>query len=243
MGQLASTKRPVAAVIGGVELEPGHRRPPPAGGAHRDAVCDRAREGIGATGSGKALGAAAGLRHPAARPRRRRSGGRACAEPRTGSACSAWQTRSAPSGTSTSWTRGTACERVRQRRDAGSRQRGGLPSSPGRVRVGRRLRLGEPGQLRPARPGPVDRAARRSGPMCTTGTARATSTATSSRPRYLFLSDGALDDAVGFAAHLARNRALVVVTHGRRGATAVLPGHDPLFVPALPSERSTERRR
>ena len=52
--------------------------------------------------------------------------------------------------------------------------------------------------------------------------------------RYLFLSDEALDDPLGFAAHLARNRALVVVTHGRRGATAVLPGHDPLFVPALP---------
>jgi sugar/nucleoside kinase (ribokinase family) len=50
--------------------------------------------------------------------------------------------------------------------------------------------------------------------------------------RYLFLSDEALEDAVGFAAHLARDRELVVVTHGRRGATALLPGHDPLFVPA-----------
>lgn len=48
--------------------------------------------------------------------------------------------------------------------------------------------------------------------------------------RYLFLSDENLDDAVGFAASLAETRELVVVTHGARGATAVLPGHDPLFV-------------
>lgn len=51
--------------------------------------------------------------------------------------------------------------------------------------------------------------------------------------RFLFLSDEALEDAVGFAAHLARTRELVVVTHGSRGATAVLPGHDPLFVPPV----------
>ena len=54
--------------------------------------------------------------------------------------------------------------------------------------------------------------------------------------RYLFLSDEALDDAVGFAAHLARTRELVVVTHGSRGATALRPGHDPLFVPPLEVE-------
>ena len=54
--------------------------------------------------------------------------------------------------------------------------------------------------------------------------------------RYLFLSDEALDDAVGFASHLARTRELVVVTHGSRGATALLPGHDPLFVPPLEVE-------
>ncbi|MDF2145005.1 carbohydrate kinase family protein [Knoellia sp. p5-6-4] len=51
--------------------------------------------------------------------------------------------------------------------------------------------------------------------------------------RYLFLSDEALDDAVGFAGHLARSRELVVVTHGSRGATALLPGHEPLFVPPV----------
>ena len=54
--------------------------------------------------------------------------------------------------------------------------------------------------------------------------------------RYLFLSDEALDDPVGFAAHLARDRELVVVTHGRRGATALLPGHDPLHIPPLEVE-------
>lgn len=48
---------------------------------------------------------------------------------------------------------------------------------------------------------------------------------------YLFLSDEALDDAVGFAAHLAETKQLVVVTHGKAGATALLAGHDPLFVP------------
>jgi acarbose 7IV-phosphotransferase len=51
--------------------------------------------------------------------------------------------------------------------------------------------------------------------------------------RFLFLSDEALEDAVGFAAHLVAGRELVVVTHGRRGATALLPGQEPLFVPAL----------
>lgn len=51
--------------------------------------------------------------------------------------------------------------------------------------------------------------------------------------RCLFLSDEALEDPVGFASHLVRGREIVVVTHGRRGATALLPGHDPLFVPAL----------
>lgn len=54
--------------------------------------------------------------------------------------------------------------------------------------------------------------------------------------RYLFLSDEALEDAVGFAAHLARTRELVVVTHGSRGATALLPGHEPLFVPPVEVE-------
>lgn len=54
--------------------------------------------------------------------------------------------------------------------------------------------------------------------------------------RFLFLSDEALDDAVGLAAHLARTRELVVVTHGRRGATALLPGHEPLFVPPVAVE-------
>jgi sugar/nucleoside kinase (ribokinase family) len=54
--------------------------------------------------------------------------------------------------------------------------------------------------------------------------------------RFLFLSDEALEDAVGFAAHLVAGRELVVVTHGRRGATALLPGHEPLFVPPLEVE-------
>ena len=49
---------------------------------------------------------------------------------------------------------------------------------------------------------------------------------------YLFLSDEALDDAVGFASHVAKTKQLVVVTHGKAGATALLAGHDPLFVPA-----------
>jgi acarbose 7IV-phosphotransferase len=33
-----------------------------------------------------------------------------------------------------------------------------------------------------------------------------------------------------------QGREIVVVTHGRHGATALLPGHDPLFVPALEVE-------
>jgi sugar/nucleoside kinase (ribokinase family) len=52
--------------------------------------------------------------------------------------------------------------------------------------------------------------------------------------QYLFLSDVRLDDALGRARHLAESRRLVVVTHGERGATAFLPGHDPLFVPPVP---------
>jgi sugar/nucleoside kinase (ribokinase family) len=54
--------------------------------------------------------------------------------------------------------------------------------------------------------------------------------------RYLFLSDEALEDAVGFAAHLALTRELVVVTHGSRGATALVPGQAPLFVPPVEVE-------
>jgi acarbose 7IV-phosphotransferase len=54
--------------------------------------------------------------------------------------------------------------------------------------------------------------------------------------RYLFLSDEALDDAVTFAARLARSRELVVVTHGSRGATALLPRQEPLFVPPVEVE-------
>lgn len=54
--------------------------------------------------------------------------------------------------------------------------------------------------------------------------------------RFLFLSDEALDDAVGLATHLARTRELVVVTHGRRGATAVVAGQQPLSVPPLAVE-------
>ena len=54
--------------------------------------------------------------------------------------------------------------------------------------------------------------------------------------RFLFLSDEALDEPVAFGAHLARDRELVVVTHGRRGATALLPGHDPLPIPPLEVE-------
>jgi sugar/nucleoside kinase (ribokinase family) len=50
--------------------------------------------------------------------------------------------------------------------------------------------------------------------------------------QYLFLSDVRLDDALVRARHLAESRRLVVVTHGEHGATAFLPGHDPLVVPA-----------
>lgn len=48
---------------------------------------------------------------------------------------------------------------------------------------------------------------------------------------YLFLSDEALEDAVDFATHLAETKELVVVTHGKNGATAVVAGHPPIFVP------------
>lgn len=44
---------------------------------------------------------------------------------------------------------------------------------------------------------------------------------------YLFLADEALEDAVGFATHLAETKELAVVTHGKNGATTVVAGHPP----------------
>jgi sugar/nucleoside kinase (ribokinase family) len=50
--------------------------------------------------------------------------------------------------------------------------------------------------------------------------------------QYVFLSDERLDDPVGFARSLVRDKTLVVVTHAASGATAFLPEHEPLHVPA-----------
>lgn len=54
---------------------------------------------------------------------------------------------------------------------------------------------------------------------------------------HLFLSDVRLDDAVSLARRLVPGKEVVVVTHGSAGATAVLPGHEPLFVPPEPVSR------
>ena len=49
---------------------------------------------------------------------------------------------------------------------------------------------------------------------------------------HLFVSDVRLDDPLATATELAGEKALVVVTHGSRGATAFFPDREPLFVPA-----------
>jgi acarbose 7IV-phosphotransferase len=49
---------------------------------------------------------------------------------------------------------------------------------------------------------------------------------------HVFVSDVRLDDPLGLATELVRGRELVVVTHGHRGATAFFPDREPLFVPA-----------
>jgi sugar/nucleoside kinase (ribokinase family) len=48
---------------------------------------------------------------------------------------------------------------------------------------------------------------------------------------YVFMSDARLDDPLATASRLAHDRPLVVVTHGRRGATAFFPDREPLFIP------------
>ncbi|HET6563162.1 MAG TPA: PfkB family carbohydrate kinase [Marmoricola sp.] len=48
---------------------------------------------------------------------------------------------------------------------------------------------------------------------------------------HLFVSDVRLDDPLATATRLARDKALVVVTHGSRGATAFFPDREPIFVP------------
>ncbi len=53
---------------------------------------------------------------------------------------------------------------------------------------------------------------------------------------YLFMSDEGHLDALGLAAMLAPTRELVVVTHGRRGATAFVGKNDPILVPPVPVE-------
>ncbi len=49
---------------------------------------------------------------------------------------------------------------------------------------------------------------------------------------HVFVSDVRLDDPLATATSLASDRALVVVTHGSRGATAFFPDREPIFVPA-----------
>ncbi len=49
---------------------------------------------------------------------------------------------------------------------------------------------------------------------------------------HLFVSDVRLEDPLATATRLAEDRALVVVTHGSRGATAFFRDREPLFVPA-----------
>jgi sugar/nucleoside kinase (ribokinase family) len=53
---------------------------------------------------------------------------------------------------------------------------------------------------------------------------------------YLFMSDEAHLDALGLAAMLAPTRELVVVTHGSRGATAFVGSQDPIEVAPVPVE-------
>jgi sugar/nucleoside kinase (ribokinase family) len=48
---------------------------------------------------------------------------------------------------------------------------------------------------------------------------------------FLFVSDVRLDDPLATATRLTESKELVVVTHGRRGATAFFPDREPLFVP------------
>jgi acarbose 7IV-phosphotransferase len=49
---------------------------------------------------------------------------------------------------------------------------------------------------------------------------------------HVFVSDVRLDDPLGLATGLVKDKELVVVTHGERGATAFFPHREPLFVPA-----------
>lgn len=49
---------------------------------------------------------------------------------------------------------------------------------------------------------------------------------------HVMVSDVRLEDPLATATSLARDKALVVVTHGSRGATAFFPDREPLFVPA-----------
>ncbi len=48
---------------------------------------------------------------------------------------------------------------------------------------------------------------------------------------HLFVSDVRLEDPLATATRLAADKALVVVTHGSRGATAFFPDREPIFVP------------
>jgi sugar/nucleoside kinase (ribokinase family) len=54
--------------------------------------------------------------------------------------------------------------------------------------------------------------------------------------QYLVMSDEGHLEALGLAAMLAPTRELVVVTHGRRGATAFVGDQDPVEVPPVPVE-------
>jgi sugar/nucleoside kinase (ribokinase family) len=47
---------------------------------------------------------------------------------------------------------------------------------------------------------------------------------------HLVVSDVRLDDPLALASRLARDKELVVVTHGHRGATAFFPDREPLYV-------------
>ena len=178
-------RRPVAAVIGGVSWNQVIDVPRLPAGRTETLFSTGSREGIGATGSGKALNlarlgfdtrsACAGRRRPRGRPGRRRAR-RSRRRPAPGGT-----TRPAPSGTSTSWTPragAPACTSTAARRTR-HRPRG----RPGHVLRGRRLRVGEPRQLRQAgtaRAGGARHTGLGGRPRL--GRRRTTSTATSSTP-------------------------------------------------------------
>jgi acarbose 7IV-phosphotransferase len=48
---------------------------------------------------------------------------------------------------------------------------------------------------------------------------------------HVVVSDVRLEDPLATATAMARNKAIVVVTHGSRGATAFFPDREPIFVP------------